>query len=181
MAKGNNKTSNVKENKKVNLKAIAILIIIVAIVITTIFIIQNNKHKDGEENNNEEAYLGNPEDNMGLIDMNNLENAQISEGIKQNTSENVAKDRTLEGLKITEIKLSAENGISNFTATVTNNTGTDFAGGIATIVFTNQDGSEYATLEVFVPEVKNGQTNTINAGTTTDIANAYDFTITLQR
>lgn len=180
MAQESKKQSKVKKNKRLNWKLIIVLILIIA-TITTIVIIQNNKNKEDKENNNNNTNLENQEYNMGLIDMNNTENARISEGVKENISKNVAKNRTVEGIEITDIKLLAENGISIFTATVTNNTGKDFEETIATIRFTNKDGSEYANLEVIIPKVKNAQTNMINAGTTADITNAYDFTITLQK
>ena len=72
-------------------------------------------------------------------------------------------------------------GISNFTATVQNDSPVDFAGGVAKIKFINQDGSDYAELEVYIPELKVGTTNTIDAGTTADIANAFDFSIELEK
>lgn len=132
----------------------------------------NNENGQTEQQENAET---------SLIDMNNTENAKIEDGIKQNTSENVLRDRDLNKISITGIQLLAQEGISNFTATVTNNTGKDFAGGVAKVKFTNQDGSEYAELEVYVPEMKAGATNSINAGTTADIINAYDFTIELEK
>ena len=112
--------------------------------------------------------------------MNNTENAKIENGVKQNTSENILKDRNLNGIAITEIKLSAQQeGLSYFTATVQNNTSKDFKGGVAKITFTNKDGSVYAELEVYIPEMKAGAKNSIDAATTSDIANAYDFSIEL--
>ena len=45
------------------------------------------------------------------------------------------------------------------------------------IRFVNEDGSDYAQLEVLIPTVKAGETTSIDASTTADIANAYNFTI----
>ena len=55
--------------------------------------------------------------------------------------------------------------------------GEDYEGGIVVLIFTNQDGSEYARLEASIPEVKKGESTYIDAGTTSDITNAYDFRI----
>ena len=113
--------------------------------------------------------------------MNNTENAKIENGVKENTSENISKDRKLGNLSITDIKLSAQDGVTSFTATVKNDSNKDFAGGIVKISFTNKDGSNYAELEAYIPEIVAGGTNAINAGTTADIANAYDFTMELEK
>jgi hypothetical protein len=113
--------------------------------------------------------------------MNNTENAKIENGIKQNTSENILKDREIEGIKITDIKLEAQEGLSHFTATVKNDTSKNFDGGVAKITFTNKDGSIYAELEVYIPEMTQGGVNAIDAATTSDIINAYNFNIKLEK
>ena len=176
----NKKTTKNKEkkSKKLDKRLIIILILIIVIVVSTIFIIQNKDKANESQNNNEDAYIEDAESQYGLIDMNNTENVKIENGVKSNISENLAKDKSIDGIEMTDIKLFAQEGISDFSATVKNNTGKDFAGGVATVKFINKDGSEYATLEVYVPELKNGNSNSINAATTADITNAYDFTIT---
>ena len=168
-----------KKTKSLNKKGIIILIvaiiIIATIVVTTIY--QNNKNKNTQQEQQQET----EQDNSGLIDMKNTENAKIENGVKENTSENIAKDRKLENLSITNIKLIAKGGVTAFTATVKNDSTKDFAGGIVKITFTNKDGSNYAELEASIPEIVAGGTNAINAGTTADIANAYDFTMELEK
>ena len=81
------------------------------------------------------------------------------------------------GLKIKNIELKAEGGISKLTATIENKSGEDYSGEKVNIVFENKDGTEYARLEAVLPAVDNQKTNEIDAGTTADIANAYDFKI----
>lgn len=168
-----------KKTKSLNKKGIIILIvaiiIIATIVVTTIY--QNNKNKNTQQEQQQET----EQDNSGLIDMKNTENAKIENGVKENTSENIAKDRKLENLSITNIKLIAKGGVTAFTATVKNDSTKDFAGGIVKITFTDKDGSNYAELEASIPEIVAGGTNAINAGTTADIANAYDFTMELEK
>ena len=163
--------------KKSNSKGIILLIaiIIIAIIVVGTIIYQNNKNTQQEQQQETE------QDSLSLIDMNNTENAKIENGVKENTSENIAKDRKLGNLSITDIKLSAQDGVTSFTATVKNDSNKDFAGGIVKISFTNKDGSNYAELEAYIPEIVAGGTNAINAGTTADIANAYDFTMELEK
>ena len=171
-----------KENKKLNKKGIitiiAILVILLIIGVVTGVIIYKNNSK---VNNNQSGQQENQDETASLIDMNNTENANIERGVKENTSENISKDRKLGNLSITDIKLSAQDGVTSFTATVKNDSNKDFAGGIVKISFTNKDGSNYAELEAYIPEIVAGGTNAINAGTTADIANAYDFTMELEK
>ena len=163
--------------KKSNSKGIILLIaiIIIAIIVVGTIIYQNNKNTQQEQQQETE------QDSLSIIDMNNTENAKIESGVKENTSENISKDRKLGNLSITDIKLSAQDGVTSFTATVKNDSNKDFAGGIVQISFTNKDGSNYAELEAYIPEIVAGGTNAINAGTTADIANAYDFTMELEK
>ena len=86
-------------------------------------------------------------------------------------------DLEYKGLKIKNIELKAEGGISKLTATIENKSGEDYSGEKVNIVFENKDGTEYARLEAVIPAVDNQKTNEIDAGTTADIANAYDFKI----
>lgn len=170
-----------KENKKMNKKGIITIIIsilvILLIIVTGVIIYKNNS----KVNNNQSGQQENQDETESLIDMNNTENAKIENGVKENTSENISKDRKLGNLSITDIKLSAQDGVTSFTATVKNDSNKDFAGGIVKISFTNKDGSNYAELEAYIPEIVAGGTNAINAGTTADIANAYDFTMELEK
>lgn len=168
-----------KKTKSLNQKSIIILIVAIIIIATIVgtIIYQNNKNKKNQQEQRQET----EQDSSGLIDMKNTENAKIENGVKENTSENIAQDRKLESLSITNIKLIAQGGVTAFTATVKNDSTKDFAGGIVKITFTNKDGSNYAELEAAIPEIVAGGTNAINAGTTADIANAYDFTMELEK
>lgn len=154
-------------------KAKVVLIVIIAIIVVAIiatiiyFAVKNNKETDEQNSQKENS----------LIDMNNTENAEIIEGNKQNTSEALVQNKVYEGMTITGINLSVYNGMSSFTATVENTSEKDYEGGIVVLIFTNQDGSEYARLEASIPEVKKGESTFIDAGTTSDITNAYDFRI----
>lgn len=176
------KSNATKKRKKVkfNLRNIIIVLAIIIVIVLVVVLINRNKKNNEGETQGDTAGVEQQDQNAGLIDMTATDNAKVENGVKTNTSSDLAKEKTVEDLTLSDIQLMAENGISNFTATVKNNANTDFAGGVATIVFTNQDGSTYAEFDVYIPEVKAGETNTINASTTADIINAYDFTIEMQ-
>ena len=108
--------------------------------------------------------------------MNNTQNAKVENGVKENVSEKLKEEKTFESLVIKDINLSAQGGVTRFTATVENKGG-DITDTMVVIRFVNEDGSDYAQLEVLIPTVKAGETTSIDASTTADIANAYNFTI----
>ena len=171
------KQKNINKNKKI---LIAIFLIIILIIIITYTLIPKTNKKENTnqvENNQTEQEVEQEMPEYSLIDMNNTENAKINGGSKENTSVKLAEEKTYKGMKVKNIKLIAEGGITRLTATVENTTTTNYEGGGITIIFTNQDGSEYARLEGLLPAIEAGKSNELDAGTTADIANAYDFRI----
>lgn len=178
MKKNQNKKDSKKIRKNINIMLVVIVLMVIILGIIFVNIKVKNKKENNEQNNVQEET---DEFNLNLIDMSNTENAEIKDGIKENNSQKLLADREIQGLQITEIRLKAENGISQFTAVVKNNTGKDYPGGEITIKFINKDGSPYADLEAYMPDVKNGGTNTIDASTTADVANAYDYTIEVKQ
>ena len=157
---------------------IIILIAVIIIIVLIGYMINKNKGQEGTSKNNQQtAEQGEQVSEVSLIDMNNTENAKVEEGIKENTSKKLLEEKEYKGLKIKNIELKAEGGISKLTATIENKSGEDYSGEKVNIIFENKDGTEYARLEAVMPAVDNQKTNEIDAGTTADIANAYDFKI----
>ena len=78
--------------------------------------------------------------------------------IKENTSKKLLEEKEYKGLKIKNIELKAEGGISKLTATIENKSGEDYSGEKVNIVFENKDGTEYARLEAVMPAVDNRKT-----------------------
>ena len=171
------KQKNINKNKKI---LIAIFLIIILIIIITYTLIPKTNKKENTnkvENNQTEQEVEQEMPEYSLIDMNNTENAKINGGSKENTSVKLAEEKTYKGMKVKNIKLIAEGGVTRLTATVENTTTTNYEGGGITIIFIKEDGTEYARLEGVLPAIDSGKTNELDAGTTADIANAYDFRI----
>lgn len=159
-----------------NKKKIMIIIVIVLIIaiVGGIYFVSKNIKKSKIENNSKTE---NNQEEYSLIDMENTENVNIIDGEKQNNSVQILSERRYEDLLITEIQLATENGISKFSAKVVNNTEKDFPGKIVVLNFINEDRIAFAKMEAYIPEIKAGGTNSINAATTADIVNAYDYII----
>lgn len=186
-----NKKSN-GANKKGGKKVMSrnqLFFIIIVIVVVLCFVVgaivlnsKNDNTKPGEDGSIDNSQADNGDNTIvdgsaGTIDFNNRENATVNNGVKENISEKLKEDKTFSGMKITNMVLKAEGGISSFTATVENTSGSDFKSQGIVIKFVNKDGSTYTDLEGIIGDVKAGETTMIDASTTADIINAYDFSI----
>lgn len=169
------------KSEKTN-KCLILLCIIIAIAIIVGAILYCNSNKNDSKISVKEQILNHTstedmKEQAPLINMNNTENAKIQNGEKLNSSEKLKEDKILPGLKITNIKLHTESGLSNFYATVENTTEEEVKGGIVNLIFKKSDGSTLTNMEAMIPTIKANGSVTINASTTEDIANAYDVEI----
>ena len=160
-----------KESKTILIVVVAILILM---VIGVICYQKIASHETKEPINTTEETS---ENNAPLIDMTKTENVKIVDGEKENVSQALKKEKSFNNMTVKNIELKTENGVTQFTATVENNSGKDYEGGSVTIIFMNEDGTELGRTTTELPSIANGKSNTINSGTTEDFANAYDLKI----
>ena len=114
---------------------------------------------------------------IGLIISLGFDKEEISvaeePGIVANTSEEVVKEETYEGLQFSNISLITENGYTTFTADVTNTTETDSTISDVDIILQDKDGNEVITLRGNIGEpLKSNETRTITAVTKGKFNNA---------
>ena len=152
-----------KNKKLVILLAIVLVIILGVAIYFAIPKNNNNAQKDQKQ--------------YSQINLENTENAKVEDGKKINTSEKLLQNKTIDGINIKDIKLVAENETTTLTATVENKSQKKINAGKITINFTNSNGEIYAKLNSYIGDIDIGKTGNINASTTRDLANAYDFTI----
>lgn len=145
------------KNKKIVI-AIALFIIIICIFI----VLNKNKTLTTEQMGRKAP----------LIDMNNMSNAKLINGEKVNTSRELTKDKEIDKLIFTNIKLQTEKGISIFTATVENTSNEDFAGGKITLRFVDNEDGDIAKVEAVLPPTQAGKQSKLNASTMQDVVNA---------
>ena len=171
--------ANEQKNKKVKKytnKPLVVLVIVAIVAVVTMYWVINRGKKDTKQSVAAPVQEAQAEE-KSLIDLSKTENVKIENNEKENTSEEMKKEKTYEGMTIKDIQLKTIEGMTQFTAKVENNSGKNYAGGKIVIRFTDKDGKEYALLNGVIPSIANGETNSINAGTTEDVANAYDFSI----
>ena len=88
-----------------------------------------------------------------------------------NTNDEVIKDQNIDGIEVTNTSLVYENGLSYFSATVTNNTGSDYELNEYKINVKDSEGN----IIVIIPgnvgsTIKNGESKNINSVVTEDLS-----------
>lgn len=172
--KSKKEIKNTKKNSRIILISIVTIVLLVIIGISIYFLLKNNKNVDELENKQEE---NNQEESTSLIDYENMNNVELIDGEKKNNSKALLEEKDFNGLKVKDIKLEEIKGTTNFTAKLENNTDEDFKSCIIVLIFINEDGTEYARLEGSIPDIPKGKSTILDASTTSDITNAFDFRI----
>ena len=99
-----------------------------------------------------------------------------------NTNDEVIKDQNIDGIEITNTSLVYENGLSYFSATVTNNTGSDYELNEYKINVKDSEGN----IIVIIPgnvgsTIKNGESKNINSVVTEDLSKAASIEYQLNK
>lgn len=152
-----------KQNEKI-LIGVLILILVVVLVVVAV-----NKGNNKEKN----EMLANNEQNIVENNVQILEN-----GTKLNTSSELAEERTIDGLEVSNIKLKENGGISALTADIKNPTAQDKESIKVKVEILDGTGKTITTLRGKIDPVKAGKTAKLNIAVTADVANAHDFKIT---
>ena len=99
------------------------------------------------------------------------------DGVKINTSEELAKTKTIDNLEVTNIKLSCTNGLSTLLADITNKGITKTEETDLTVELLDKEENVIIELKATIVPLSPGQTTQLNMNITKDIAGAYNFRI----
>ena len=153
--------------KKKEKKRLLILIVVAIIIILVLFLVRvalNNKNNQGSQNpSNSEA--------------GSEYTALYSDGSKLNISSKLKENKNYQNVTISNIQLTTVNGTNRLLANVTNNTSTSLDAQDISLIFVDDQGNTIATVPGVIPALNAGETAQLNASTTKDIINAYDFRI----
>ena len=155
--------------KKKEKKRLLILIVIAIMIILVLFWVRaalNNKDNQGSQNPSSSSTEAGSE----YI-------ALYSDGSKLNTSSKLKENKNYQNITISNIQLTTVNGLNRLLANVTNNSSTSIDAQDISIVFVDNQGNTIATVPGVIPALNAGATEQLNASTTKDIINAYDFRI----
>ena len=148
-----------------------VLFIIIVLLIVIIVAVNVNKNKGNEENTQTPA--------IGVVEENKVEEfVEVQEdGSKVNTSEELKKTKTIDGLEISNIRLVENNNVSQIVADIKNPTNKTLGDFPVDIIVKDKEGKEITTIGAYIDKVNPGETVELNASATSDFANAYDFEI----
>lgn len=150
-----------KDNEK---KMIAVLVAITVIVII-IAIVRGGGKKEEEKTGKENTAPA--EEFVQVLD----------DGTRLNTSEDLKKMKTIDGMEITNIQLTEKGNQTLLLGNITNPTDTTKGGFIADVTVLDKQGNEIITIDAYIGEIKPGESQQFSTSATFDYANAYDFKI----
>lgn len=140
--------------------------VMVVLIVVLLVVRNNNKNKKGQEVENQTQVTGEEYVNV------------LSDGTKINTSDKLAETKVIDGLEISNIRLTEKNNISKILATVKNSSNQTKGGYKIKITLLDKNSNTIKEIESYIDQVEPGETVTLNTAATVDFANAYDFTVT---
>lgn len=152
-----------KESK--NKGAFLICLVAIILIIVLLAVKGGNKPKDNitnptNENEIVEEFVEKKED-----------------GSKENISQQLKKTKKVAGIELTNIRLVESGNLTQLLADATNTTNSTIEELDLIVTAIDKNGNTLAEFEASVYLLGPGKTTKLNAGITTDVANAYDFTV----
>lgn len=152
---------------------IAIIIIIIILLVVFKFNKKDNNKIDKNNSSTNDVIVVNPDEN------NENEFIELQDdGTKLNKSEKFSQTKTIEGLEISNIKLTEKDNATEILADIKNTTDKDVEGFYADITFLDKNGQIIVILGGYIPSVEANGMATLNTNSSGNFANAYDFTVT---
>ena len=155
--------------KKKEKQMILLLIVVGVIILGIIYFVTRPKEEEGTAND--------------VAEQNEVveEFVQVLEdGSKLNTSTKLNETKNVDGLEIGNIQLSMVGGETTLFADVKNNTGSDLGVTAIDIILLDKNEEEIVTIGGVIGDVKAGESVRLEASTTLDFANAYDFKVVIK-
>ena len=141
-------------NKVKVISVIAVIILIVIVVVISV-----KKINSGKSVQTEEFVSTSPD------------------GVRTNTSNKFHETKTFEGIEISNISLSENNGTTDLSATLKNVSDSKQGGYEIKLKIIDKDNNELLSIPVYVAELEPQATTEFITSARFDFANAYDFTV----
>lgn len=154
--------------KRLGKKSILILLAIIIIITSIILVLKYNTY-------DESIFPKVPPENTGEVIKEYVQ--FLEDGTKLNISNELRKNKLLDGLEITNIEIREKNGISTLRADVENKTSVNSKQKNVKITIINKDGEKITELKGIIDPIKIGEKTKLSIAVPTDISNAYDFNI----
>ena len=132
-----------------------------------------NYQNDVKEYSNQELSLL-----VTLLSQVKEEYVQVQDdGSKLNISSKLNETKKVDGLEIGNIRFTESNGISTLLADVKNTKSSAIEMTSIMITLLDKDGKNIVEFEGLIAPIGPGESTQLNAGITSDYANAYDFSV----
>lgn len=154
-----------KEKKRILILVAVVIVIIVALLIVRAVLNNKNDNSTTQTPSSSSSEAGSEY------------TALYSDGSKLNVSSKLKENKTYQNVTISNIQLTTVNGLNRLLASVTNNSNSRTDAQDISLVFVDNQGNTIATVPGVIPAMNAGETAQLNASTTKDIINAYDFRI----
>lgn len=154
-----------KKNKKS--KKWWIFIIVCIIIIIALLIYKGNKNKTTEQNG----------DTGSEKQMQNEYTTIQEDGTKVNTSSKLSETKILEGLEISNIKLTEKDNATEIIADIKNTTNKEVEGFYTLMTFLDKDGKTIVQITGYIPTIEANGKGTLNTKSGDKFSNAYDIKI----
>ena len=99
------------------------------------------------------------------------------DGTSLNVSNKIKETKKLGDLEFSNIRLTSKNGESYLTATVKNTSSVKTGDEFITITVLDENGNTLTSVYAYLGTIDAGQETTLSTKTSSDFANAYDFTV----
>ena len=172
-----------KENKSQGTSVLVIMIIILLILIGGLFIrkkvMQSNSQEQDKLSSEQSNSINNDDDNVvTAVEEEDKEFvSRQDDGSQLNTSNKLKEDRKFDGLEISNITLRENGGITTLLADVKNTTGVATPQKNVKVTLLDKEGAKIIDLSGIIDAMESGETVKLNVSVTSDLSNAYDFTI----
>ena len=159
-------------------KEFLIILAIILVLVVLIAVLSKDDKVDVPANNNPSQGSVEGNDNNSTLTNNEDFVSTGLDGTKINTSDELKKVKTFEDLEFSNIKIVTLNNSTDLTADIKNPTSKTLGNYPIDITVLDKDGKTLTVIGGYVDTVEAGKTVKLNAGATSDFANAYDFKIT---
>lgn len=156
-------------------KKVILILVVITIIIAILVKVKNASNEKLAEELASKDDVVSTEDTDKLVEDEFIDVA--SDGTRVNTSSKLAETKKVGDYEVSNIQLTELNGQSTLLADV-KNTGSDKKDvTLIDITLLDKEGEEISTIGGIVGDIEPGETTQLNASVTTNVANAYDFTI----
>ena len=146
-------------------KQVMIMIGVMLAIVIILLIVKSTK---GDEQENQP--IQNTVQNEAYVEIQ-------EDGTSLNVSDKLKETKKLGDLEFSNIRLTSRNGESYLTATVKNTSSVKTGDEFITITVLDENGNTLTSVYAYLGTIDAGQETTLSTKTSSDFANAYDFTV----